>query len=89
MVCVDFLRLTEALRFFTTPVAGALTGEDGGQRELIALITAVANAGTPLEVCPHHLPIRDTGWSTAHNSCKRTQSITCKLKNLAANFTEI
>lgn len=61
------VRLTEALWPFTTPVARALAGKDSGQRELIALVAGVAEAGAPLEVSSYHLTIRNTGWKSTRN----------------------
>lgn len=69
------VRLTETLWPFPTPVARALTGKDSGQRELIALVTGVADARAPLEVSSYHLAIRNTGWCSTYNCCKEHNKI--------------
>lgn len=64
--------LTKTLRPFAAPVSCALAGKNGGKGKLVTLITGITNARPPLEVSPHHLPIRDTGRCPTHNGCERT-----------------
>ena len=67
--------LTQALGHLAFPDASAFAGEDGGLGELEAVGAAVADAGTPAEVCSFHLPILDRRRLATHDGCQRTNRI--------------